>query len=99
MSKYKSKMTNLLKEWKDERKISYHLRKKLYPSHEETAKFHGVPKMHTAQAYYSTASYSFQRRKCHIQGVYAKTGHSNIFTYLTFDFKTSTVVQQNDVFS
>ena len=33
-----------------------------------------------------------------LQGVYEKTGHSNIFSYLTFDFKISTIVQQNDVF-
>ena len=33
-----------------------------------------------------------------LQGVYAKTGHFNIFTYLTSDFKTSTIVQQNEVF-
>ena len=33
-----------------------------------------------------------------LQGVYAKTRHSNIFTYLTFDFKTKTIVPQNDVF-
>ena len=33
-----------------------------------------------------------------IQGVYEKTGHSNIFIYLTFDFKARTIVQQNNVF-
>ena len=41
----------------------------------------------------------YEPRRCRdVQGGYAKTGHLNSFTYLTFDFKTSTIVQQNDVF-
>ena len=39
-----------------------------------------------------------QVERIDLQGVYENTGHSNIFTYLTFDFKTSAIVQQNDIF-
>ena len=45
-NKYKTKITNLLKEWKDEKKISYHLWIKLYPTHDEIPKFYSLPKVH-----------------------------------------------------
>ena len=47
-NKYKTKLTKLLKQWKDQKKISYHTWQRLYPTAAIIPKFYGLPKIHKA---------------------------------------------------
>ena len=45
-NKFKTKVVKLLKQWKDQNKISYSLWQRLYPTAAVTPKFYGLPKVH-----------------------------------------------------
>jgi hypothetical protein len=45
-AKHKAKLVKILKDWKDNKKISQQLWKKLYPTEETVPRFYGLPKVH-----------------------------------------------------